>query len=98
MAEWLGHQTQDPKVWGSIPTVIHVFKCWANFSFHAAPVDPVVMGTWWNINTLNCDWHMLMKSTEFSPEKMRQYKSVFQYQGCNCIHVQSAELTGISGL
>ena len=25
-----------------------VYKCWANFSFHAAPIHSALIGTWWN--------------------------------------------------
>ena len=33
----------DKKVWGSIPTAGHVWKCRASASAH-----PAAMGTWWN--------------------------------------------------
>ena len=46
VAKWIGHFTQDQKVWDSIPAGGHVQKCWESFSFHTASTYPVVMGTW----------------------------------------------------
>ena len=48
MAKWIGHCTQDVKVWGSIPTAGHVEIYRANFSFQTASAYPAMMGTQWN--------------------------------------------------
>ena len=73
MAQWLGCWTRDKKVWSSIPTVGHVYKCRANFSFHNASAHLAVMGIWWNEKWSTVSGISCKKYAEFSPEEMKTY-------------------------
>ena len=54
-------------------------------SYQTTSVRPAVMGTWWNENGKNCEWHWLQKMRWILPwadETVLLYKRGFKYWRC----------------
>ena len=70
--DWIGHWTQDQKLWALISTTGHMYKCQANFYFHTTSVHPAVTRTLWNKEDCTVVTGLIYRQySEFSSEEMR---------------------------